>query len=116
MADDYYNSPNGFMVRRYNETEKEPEIEIKGTTIFQDPDQYYPDYEMYQQEKLSEQQWQQETKESQEKLNELRKNVEEKSTVINQNDNEVEIDPNAFFNNNSQVYVLYNLGDKLKDK
>ena len=45
---------------------------------------------------------------------ELKKTEEKSGTVINQDDT-VAMDPNAFFNN-SQVYVLYNLGDAMKNR
>lgn len=107
------NSPNGFTVHRYdNENVNESEIKIRGT-IFQNPDQYYPDYEKYKEQGA--QQWEQETKESQDKLNELKRTADVSGTVINQNDNDV-MDPNAFFGNNSQIYVLYNLGENLKSE
>ena len=119
MFDDYYNSPNGFTVHRYNENENvnESEIKVRGTTIFQNPEQYYPDYEKYKEQGMTKsQQWEEETKESQDKLNELKRTAEVSGTVINQNDGNDVVDPNAFFGNNSQVYVLFNLGDKLKGK
>lgn len=111
MFDDNHNSPNGFNVHRYendNENVNESEIKIHGTNF--DDNKYYPDYDKYshQGKPLTK-----EEKEVQDKLNEMKRTAEVSGTVINQN-NEESVDPNAFFNNNSQIYLLYNLGEKVK--
>ena len=112
------NSPNGFTVHRYdneNVNESKNDITIRGSS-FDDPEKYYPDYEKYRKQgNVSESTWEEDTKKSQEKLEELKKTEEKSGTVINQDDNTVVMDPNAFFNN-SQVYVLYNLGDAMKNR
>ena len=113
MFDEIYNSPNGFTVHKYNENENVNEsVKIRGTTMFQNKDDYYPDYEKYSNQ--GKQTWEKDTKESQDKLNEMKRTAEVSGTVINVDNNDV-VDPNAFFNNNSQVYLFYNLGEKVKD-
>ena len=106
------NSPNGFIVHRenVNESENKNEIKVRGTTMFQNKEDYYPDYEKYS----NQGNWNQETKESQVKLNEVKRNAEAFGTVINLNEDEDVVDPNTFFNNTSQVYLLYNLGEEFK--
>lgn len=109
MFDDY--SPNGFNVHHenVNESETENEINVRGSTMFKNKDDYYPDYDEYNQQGS-------ETSElikAQEKLKEEKKTADSFGTVINTSNEDV-IDPNTFFNNTSQVYLLYNLGEKFK--
>lgn len=105
------NSPNGFTINRFDGNEPD-KIEIKGSN-FDNPDQYYPDYEKSKQANIVESTWEEDTKKSQKKLEDLKKQEESKGTIINQDDNV--IDPNSFFNS-SQNYVLFNLGDTLKER
>jgi len=114
MFDDNY-SPNGFSVHRapyenVNESdyEKGVDVKIRGS-IFQNKEDYYPDY--YERQRL-----QQEIQISPvvkptppQKLNEMNDNPE---VIINKED-EV-MDPNTFFNDSSQIYLLYDIGDKMK--
>jgi hypothetical protein len=117
--EDYYNySPNGFNIHRepyenVNESENVNgfDIRVRDASGYQNKDDYYPDYEKYSNQGPNE--WDKQTKESQDKLNELKRTVDVSGTVINQGDSDV-MDPNAFFNNTSQVYLLYGLGDELK--
>jgi hypothetical protein len=114
MFDDYYNSTNRFNVHRENVNESENEnynINVRGTTMFQNKDDYYPDYEKYsQQGDGTPADW---NKQAQEKLAQEKRTADAFGTVINVKDDDV-VDPDSFFNNNSQVYLFYNLGEKFK--
>jgi hypothetical protein len=109
MFDDY-NSPNGFNVHNVvNESENENEINVYGSTMFQNKDDYYPDYEKYSEQGIISP----ELKLAQEKLNVAKKENDSLGTVINTSNDDV-VDPNTFFNNTSQVYLLYNLKDNIR--
>lgn len=109
MFDDY-NSPNGFKVHRenVNESETENEINVHGSTMFKNKNDYYPDYDEYNQQGNVTP----ELIKAQEKLKEEKRTADSFGTVINTTEDT--IDPNSFFNNTSQVYLLYNLGEKFK--
>ena len=122
---DENNSPNGFNVHRYdseNENVNEFDINVRGSMM--NKNEYYPDFyerQRYEKQRLQNEvqispvskpvtQWDIETKESQRKLNELQNN--NNGVVINKQSDDV-MDPNTFFNNSSQIYLLYNVADKL---
>jgi len=112
MFDENY-SPNGFSVRRapyenVNESDYEngKDVKIKGS-IFQNKEDYYPDYQ--ERQRLQQDVQISPIGKTTPPIN-VNNNVNE---VINTNDEEV-MDPNAFFNNSSQVYLLFDIGDKMK--
>ena len=110
-------SPNGFNVHRYeneNENVNEFDLTIHGNAMFQNKNDDYPDYnekDRYERRSGQNVQINHVDVESQKKLNELKNN--NPGVVINKKDDDV-MDPNSFFNNTSQVYLLYNLGENLK--
>lgn len=119
-------SPNGFNVHKYdteNENVNEFDVTIRGNSTFKNKDDYYPDF--YERQRYDEKmrlqqnikinhvetQWDIDTRESQNKLNEIKNNTPVE--IINKSEETV-MNPNDFFNNTSQVYLLYNIGENLK--
>jgi len=116
MFDDRNYSPNGFNVHKYeNENVNEFDITIRGS-MFGNKNDPYPDYQerqrLQQEVQITpvETKWDVETRESQRKLNEIK--AQDPGVLINRS--EEVMDPNAFFNNSSQIYLLYTIGDKMK--
>ena len=111
MLDNNY-SPNGFNVHRYdneNENVNEFDVTISGNAMFKNKNDAYPDYsekDRYERQRSSGQNVQ---INHIDKLNE----INNPGVIINKNNEDV-MDPNTFFNNTSQVYLLYNLGENLK--
>ncbi len=99
LENDNY-SPNGFNIHRVDENiNEENKIEIIGAD-FQDKNEYYPDFNN---SKID--------KKIQEKLNNMKEKNESSAVLINSSEEVMNVD--NFFNNTSQIYLLYNLSEKI---
>jgi len=93
-------SPNGFTIHRIDDNViEENKIEIFGAD-FQDENEYYPDFNNTKIDK-----------EIQDKLNILKEKNESEATLIKSDD--IVMDVDNFFNNISQIYLLYNICEKI---